>query len=87
MKIRCAFVHLMGNATVELFLTCSEGGVWRWAQGLFGAHTFLRYLRLEPFPGDQLFDCVFICASKDHRRNGTVLRILYLFLFLKIMLV
>lgn len=28
MKIRCAFVHLMGNATVELFLTCSEGGVW-----------------------------------------------------------
>lgn len=38
---------------------------------------------LDPFPGKKLFDCVFICASKDHRRNGTVLRILYLFLFLK----
>lgn len=27
--------------------------------------------------------CVFICASKDHRKNGRVSRILYLFLFLK----
>lgn len=41
---------------------------------------------LEPFPGKKVFDCVFRCASKDHRRNSTVLKILYLFLFLKIML-
>lgn len=47
---------------------------------------FLRHLRLEPFPGNQLFDFVFICASKDHRRNSRVLRILYLFFIFKIML-
>lgn len=57
--------------------------MWRQAQRSFGACVFLRHLRLEPFPGNQLFDCVFICASKDHRKNGRVSRILYLFLFLK----